>query len=485
MTATNQSNRVEVRVYHSTTGPEDTASYTTREFSGYSLSPECGELFEKCQTLLVVSTNISGNNNTGSSSQLQRSIVAIPLLNALGLLALDFTSGLKVDTHVLQSPKGCSPGPIYHIHNSYYTLCSNSETGFVSLFKLRLNTTHFRESYLSHMEDIHLTHLINLTNSVYVELPSRSGNHIYFAANYTIFYYKPLDYIVEELDNIALAKNDCSPTELEYTGDWDMIVYCDNDQAFYVDLSRESSFNVDFAKDGRPYACPNPDVYLGVHSTAQYIEYGFFSTQATTDFEISMSMFDNGICFGSDSTTLFAFTDREIGTRVLNASGGFIMSLSDLTCINYSCQPLLLLEDRYLVVREKRQGDWQISVFDSHENFSLVRNVPHIKADLLAFVDKCVPTINEVSSSLVTVAPTIISDPGSRSHSSNNLIIAIVSGLAAGAAVLVVVCVIVTAVLLLVMRWQKNHQSCSGVVQVEQCGHNDSNLVSGIAVQGI
>ena len=479
VTATNQADKVELRIHQSTSGPEDSTSYTAREFNGYSLSPECGELFEKCKTLLVVGINNSGNNNTtdlGSSGQLQKSIVAIPLSNALGLLALDFSSGLKAEVHVvLPDPSlDCSPQEVHIIQNSYFTLCANFETGFVSLLELKLNATHFQKSYLSHSEDISQGPLYNLTNSVYVELPSKSGNHIYFAAGYSIYYYKPLDYIFEEFD-VSLATYGCFATELEYVGGWDMIVYCNNSQALYIDLDRESikDIRVDYAKDGRPYVCPNPDVYLGVNSVAEYIEYGFFSTQNATDFEVSMGIYDNGVCFGSEETSLFAFADREMGTRILraSASGGFITSLSDSTCINYPCLPLVVLEDRYLVLREKRQGDWHISIFDSHDNFSLVRNVPHIKADLLAVVDKCV-SVTKTSSSVAT--PTVSPVPRSKSRKYYPVVI----GISVAVCLLLLVLSVGAAIFAIVMmRRQKKGQN----IAVEQFGHNGSSLVLGTA----
>ena len=492
VTATDEAARVELRTYHSTSGSEDTPSYTSREFNGYSLSPECGDLLQKCQTLLVVGINNSGNS-IGSSGQLQESIVAVPLSNALGLLALDFSSGIKAEVHVVLPTPGldCSPQTVHHILNSYYTLCTNSRTGFVDLLELKLNTTHFQKSFFSNVEDIHIDSLYNLTNSVYVELPQKSGHHIYFAAGYSILYYKPLDYILDELD-VNLAEYGCSATELEYVGGWDMLVYCHESRALYINLNYEdvSIPPFDYAKYGRPYVCPNPDVYLGVHSVAKYIEYGFFSTQNTTEFEVSMGVYDNGVCFGSEDTSLFAFTDRELGTRILRASAseGFIMSLSDTTCINYRCPPLVVLEDRYLVLREKRQGDWLITLFDSHNNFSLVQSVPHIKADLLAIVDKCVTTTGSSSSSPTpTVSPFRESKSNSnalclKSNFNNKKHWAIGYGVGGG---LIVLGVIVGAVFAFALFMIWKHKNRTNNFAIEQYGHNDSSFVTGTVMEGI
>ena len=388
VTATNQTNGVEVHVFPDI--KSDKASYSQIELKDFFLSPECGERFGRCNQPLLVTVN-------DSTSLVEQSFVVIlPLEKALGLLKL---SVVKIDfrdeTHIInlsEQKYNCSPASVYNIRDSYYIVCANADTHNVKFLKLSLNVTHIKKSYLSDQQNpTQLTSVRNLTNSLYVDLPAQSGPVIYFADGYSAFNYKPLPDLMETFD-IQLQDNDCFATSLEYIGEWDMLIYCDNSRAVYVDINDEHIYEfVEYVRDGRPYVCPNPDVYLAVYPKQEYILYGFRSTMQAKNFEMSgNSAFDNGVCLGSQNVTLFAFTDRKRGTQVLNASAGSIRSLSGAMCTNHPCQPLIVLQDRYLVIREKRGASWSTSVLDSHNNFSLVLEAQHSNADLMSLIDVCV-----------------------------------------------------------------------------------------------
>ena len=497
VTAKNQMYGVQLRIFPSVGGIiEDWSTYQERQIRDYYLSPECGESYNKCTPLLVILTNTL----TLSVEQII-SIVILPLSQAFGLLLIDST-GLINKIHILDlSDHDCSPTSVYHIKNSYYTVCLNSETNIVRLLELHLNTTHIDNSYVSNLEHPHLSSVHNMTNSIYVDLQSQSGSLIYFATGYEIFYFEPLDYLFGELyiDN-GLEENDCFATAIDYIGGWEMIVYCDNDQAVYIDLNREFIFEtIDFAKDGRPYVCPNPDVYLAVFAEASYVQYAFRSTKQTKNFEIFSDEFDNGICVGSMDTTLFVFTDRERGTQLLNASGSSIRSLSDTTCTNYPCQPLVILEDQYLAIREKRGINWYISLFDIHDNFSLVLEAKHTSADLMAIAgsqtSNCTQSFKIFSSQttfqpLPTMIPTF--NIHHQSHSDTSLILSVSAtvGCAIIAIIVVIIVVVIIFGLIFFKRKRKSSHSlpvyvASQPIAFEQRRHIHSQMVPGTSIEGI
>ena len=398
LTATNQTQGAELRVFLPSNDSQAAPSYRLREVKGHFLSPECGELFEKCKPLLVVVNQ--------TNTRFSKAVVLVPLSNAMALWGLDFTSsGLTDKVHVVGHNYDCSPRSVHRIRDGFYTICSNSETGFVNLLELKLNATHLEKSYFSNLEHPHMNSVANLTNSVYIELPSMSGDRIFFASGDSIFYFQPLDYLMGELE-VNLEDVGCFVTELGYIGEWEMIVYCANNRAEYVDLKTETiTLRAEFGKDGRPYVCPNPDMYLGVHVSDEYIEYGLFSAEYANTIDVPMSSFDDGVCLGTENVTVFIVSDGERGTLLVNVSSSYIESLSRWPCTNYPCQPLVVLDSRYLVLREQREGDWHISVFDSHNNFSHLHSIPHVRADTLGYFNTCVPPPNN-SSSVFSTTPT-------------------------------------------------------------------------------
>ena len=385
LTAKNQTGGVELRIYPDADGDAKWPSYGQREVGGTLLSPECGDGFRRCDQLLIIADAALGSGETSASSP-STFVVILPLQKSLGMIKIKFAdTGFpyseephKIDVSVKYN---CSPTASYSIHGSCYTICINSDARSIRLLRLKLNATNLEKSSVSDVEAFNFDG--NLTNTLYVDLPSRSGPVIFFATEYHIFYFKPLLGLIAEL-NVGLRDWECSATTIDYIGDWEMIVYCENEQAVYVDINSESIFYaVQYGKEGRPYACPNPDIYLAV--TAQYVTYAHRSTNLVTDSILPGRDFEDGICFGTENTTLFAFTDRVNGTQVFNGSS--FKMLSSRGCTNYPCLPLVVLRDRYLAIREKRKGSWYISIFDSHNHFSPALEAKHGSADLMALIE--------------------------------------------------------------------------------------------------
>ena len=490
MTARNQEYGVELRIFNGVS-----STYQEIEINNNFLSTECGDSYKKCEHLLLIPVT-QNENNSALFTQQTKFIVVIPLLKALGLIVIGST-GLADKTYVLHlSTHECSPTAVYHIQNSYYTLCLNSESNILKLLELHLNTTTVENSYASNLEQPHLNSVDNMTNSLYVDLPSQSGSWILFANGYEIFYFEPLDYLLGELD-VDLEENDCFATAIEYIGGWEMIVYCDNDRAVYVDINREFIFaTVDFAKDGHPYVCPNPNVYLAVYAEEGYIQYANRTTKQATNFEVFSSEFDNGVCVGSMDTTLFAFTDRERGTRLLNASDGSIRSLSGATCINHPCQPLVVLKDRYLAIREKRGVNWYVSLLDTHNNFSLVLEAGHVRADLMATfgsqsVGDCIgnhmPTSSVVSLPTTKTLPAVTQAPGSHIQPGHTPVLVISLSVVAFVCIVVVVVVTVSVVVIYLNRWKERFLACAASPHVgfEQRRDIEAQMVLGTYSRGI
>ena len=420
MTARNGSKGVEVQLFYDA-DQRQFSDYEQREITGRYLSPECGDSFRRCSQMTVVAAADFATAPTASRDDGEAFIAIMPL--DMALVLLKFSVGHLSDSkvHFIDlTERNCSPGQIIRIERGdYYVVCSNTSLGFVTLLKLNLDTENIAESLIPELDYPHLQ-VQNVTNFLHVDLPLKTGHYIYLAAGYTLFYIIPYDFIVGRVD-IGLENRGCVAKELGYTGDWEMIVYCNDSRAMYVDIKHEYIwYETDYAEEGRPYICPDRDVYLGVLPEAGFIQYVNRSTLAAKKFDAPLSSYDNGVCLGSPDATLFVFTDRETGTRLLNtnASEGSITSLSDSACINSPCLPLVVLEDRYLVLREKRQGDWHISLFDSHDNFSVILEAPHSQADMMAVIAHDIPS----SASTVTALPEngLTTGENTSAHSDNS-----------------------------------------------------------------
>ena len=386
MTATNTESGVEVRVF-----PPSGKSYERKDITR-QLSPECGEDYFRCGEPLIV--DFTAPSTEQEPLHLEH-VVILPLTKAIGLLKLKLNSNSMLyvsDDYMIDlSQQNCSPTTVYHISNAYYAVCLNTENNFLTILELRLNATILAESYVHDERDQfpHLNAVSNVTNFVYVYLYE---HFIFFAAGYEMFAFKPLSYTFQSWE-VELEKKNCYVMSLAYIGDGEMLAFCRNKQAVYIDLNREVTFfSVNYTTDGQPFVCPNPDVFLSVHTAAKYVQYGLRSSHEVKNFEIPMLQFDNGICLGAPNRTLFAYTDRDTGVHLLEVPEGTLTTLSTTSCINYPCQRLVLLGDRYLIIREKRGASWFITVFDSaKENFTAVIEVPHAQADLMGMVQTVVP----------------------------------------------------------------------------------------------
>ena len=402
LTARNETGGVRVQLFHGANSEQELPYYEQREIPGAYLSPECGDSFRRCSEITVLST---ADLATPATSEVEEEILLalLPLDRALGLLVFSVGHLSASELHFIDlTQRNCSPAEVIRITSGdYYIVCSNREVGSVTLLNLNLDIENVAESYIPELDYL-LFRLRNVTNFLYVELPDSSGHYIYFASGYNVLYIKPLHLTDGSLD-IGLENRRCLVKKLGYTTNWELVVHCSDNRAMYVNIKSEYvSTETDYAKEGLPYLCPDHNVYLGVFSgpKAGFIQYGNRSTLDAKNFDVPMSSYVSGVCLGSGNVTFFAFTDREMGTRLLraNPSKGFVTSLSDSVCINTPCLPLVVLNnDRYLALREMKHGDWLITLFDSHTNFSVTLEVPHSQADMMAVVEHVAHTSPSVT----------------------------------------------------------------------------------------
>ena len=240
LTARNSSKGVEIRLYDQETNEaQHLSGYEQKKLDSRYLSPECGDRFRRCSELTVVPATTTAP--LAVSGVEQATFVAIlPLDRALGILkfTVGHLSGGIVHFIDLTS-RNCSPSAVIQIEASYYVVCLNSELGTGTLLKLNLDTENIAKSRIPELDYPHLQQLRNVTNFLHVDLPLNTGHYIYFAIGYRLLYIRPFDLIVGEVDiGLQNDKNRCFAKELGYTVDWEMIVYCNDNRAMYVDIIR-------------------------------------------------------------------------------------------------------------------------------------------------------------------------------------------------------------------------------------------------------
>ena len=415
VTAKNGTQGFGVRLHRAPTGHYHSDFFEQKIAEGLFVSPECSG---SCSQLTVVPTAATDAANSADAAPTsQASVVILPSDKAFGLLKFHAGKLSEGQLYVMDLSKyNCSPAAVFRIQQDhFYSACYNSGLGLLTFLQLIIDTGNVAKSLIPALEYPSLPSVHNLTNFVYADLPNDTGPYVFFAVGYALLRFIPFDLIITEID-IGLEELGCFVTELGYTGGWELVVYCSDNRALYVSLKDHYVFyKLIFAREGRPYVCPDPNAYLGVHFDEHFIQYVNRSTQSAKSFDAPLESYNNGVCLGTENTTTFVFTDRERGTRLVNVSGGFVESLSRWPCTSYPCQPLVVLDSHYLVLREQREGNWHISVFDSHDNFSLVLEVPHSQADLMGVVELSGGT--EVTAEITALPREGLTDNGGKKDS--------------------------------------------------------------------
>ena len=355
----------------------------TKTVYGHFLSPECGADFFRCRKLMVVSSSL---NQIATQH-----IVFVPLANGILLLELKFNgTNLHFSRHyILPITISCSPTTVVQILHGIYVICMNTKSGYLSAHEIYLNKTVMVNTYISvplvHMDFSRLgIDLSTVTNFVYVSLDANAGSQfIYFAVAGSLYALVPPMYLLRYVNNLA---NCVCAEKLVYAGRKTLIAYCHNSSAVNFDIELEDWINqTSYNERGKPYVCPNQNIRLAVFSRASYIQYGLWNQNTLENINIPGLEFDSGVCFGTQDKMFFAYNSREDGVYVLELATASLHHISPSDNAVY--EPVMVFKNRYLVVQERCLGDSSIVVVDSQNNFSMLIEGQHAKADFVTLLE--------------------------------------------------------------------------------------------------
>ena len=418
-----------------------------QKFEGRYLSSECGEHYFRCKDLFVMTSTSTVKNKT-----ILYHIVFVPLHDGILLLKYLYNGASlsKTDDYFLEISIGCSPTFISEISGNIFAVCLNQEKRNATVLRVYLNSTSIEHSRVSSPLIIS-NGLTNLSDFKYINSDDSHPNdqQIVFASSNYIHSFAPLSYLSYPL---GILGNCSVPGSLAYAPDDVLLVYCHDDSAVYFSLSHEHAINqTQYSEHGQPFLCPNPDVRIAVFASASYVQYTVWSNNSRENFNIHDMKFDSGVCVGSIKHTLFAYNDKDKGVYVLDTATSNLARLSSKACLNSQCEPLLVFQNRYIVIREREKYDADVIVVDSQQNYAAVITAEHVRADLLTLlIEQDSSFCSNGSLSPNTSTPTILPPSGKQNIGK------IVGGSIAGFVVLLVCSgVVITAFILVHQKLRK------------------------------
>ena len=409
-----------------------------QKFEGRYLSSECGEHFFRCKDLFVTSSTSTVKNKT-----ILYHIVFVPLHDGILLLKYLYNGASlsKTDDYFLEISIGCSPTFISEISGNIFAVCLNQEKRNATVLRVYLDSTSIEHSRVS-SPLITSNGLTNLSDFKYINSDDSNPNdqQIVFASSNYIHSFAPLSYLSYPLGILGY----CSiPGSLAYAPDDVLLVYCHDGSAVYFSLSHEHAINqTQYSEHGQPFLCPNPDVQIAVFASASYVQYTVWSNNSRENFNVHDMKFDSGVCVGSIKHTLFAYNDKDKGVYVLDTATSNLARLSSKACLNSHCAPLLVFQNRYIVIREREKYDADVIVVDSQQNYATVITAEHVRADLLTLLIEQGSNLCSTNSTPSPSTPTSLppSGPGVQ-----------IVGPVAGSGVALLVVVIVCSVIVFVV----------------------------------
>lgn len=364
-------------------------------FENYSLSSGCGQHFRRCQNVLVKRYPL-----------LKQYIVFVPLENAIGILDFRYHDGdeLLLSAHHV-TPLRCSPVGVFDILRSIYVVCLRDSDLVVN--EIILNQTRIMTTSPGSVTSIPLYNVSNqLSNVVFISLGDFSDQkHLFFTDGNYVYEITPHEYRIRLIGTLTASAMACT---IAYAGDNTLIVYCEH-VVVYFDLILEKWVNwTTYAERGRPIICPNPDIHLAVYlEPVSYVLYGLWSQNTIQNF--SIHGFASGVCFGNQNKIFFAYNDREDGVYIMELFTFRLTRLSSKACMN-QCDPLLVFDNRYLVIRQHDQNGTTIIVVDStllhFDTDPSIVEAQHTSADLIALIPDLEPTISSTPSTTTTTTTT-------------------------------------------------------------------------------
>ena len=380
------------------------------------LSAECGSHYFRCDDLLVVTA--------ASNDYITQYVTFVPLVDGILLIQLNHNgSHLSfADYHIIEVDIGCSPSKILRINDYIFSVCLNLEAHYLSVLQLDLEPSSLQNTRISTpiLTFSGLGNPWTVSNFQFISFGSEPNLQlIYFSTGRYLYGITPLSYTFSEHGEFE----ECRFAEsLAYAGDSTLLAYCYNKSSVYFSLAYEQEIKQTFdIEHGRPFICPNPNVYLSVFSSASFIQFGLQSNNSRANIDIPGMSFDSGICFGTqNSGTLFAFYDTENGVHVLELATSVLTHLSSKGCLQNSCEPLKVFDDRYVVIREREDNDANVIVVDSWKNFSKIIEGQHVPADLLTLI-----TVDQACTTQTTVS-TVQTEDNSSAHKSQSTVMLVI-----------------------------------------------------------
>ena len=377
-------------------------------FENHSLSSGCGPQFWRCQTVLVKRYPI-----------LQQYVVFVPLENAIGILDYRYREDELLlhayyVTPLSLTEVSCNPVGVFDILRSTYVVCLRSSV--LVIYEILLNRTHITKTLQRRRTSVRLPDSPNLlSNIIFISLGnSFDQKHLFFTVGIDVYKITPHEYVIQMVGTLKDSGTISVACTIAAAGGQTVVANCERG-AIYFDLMYGQWINqTTYAEHGRPFICPNPDIRLAVFP-ASYIQYGLWSQNTRENINIPGLEFDSGVCFGTQNRTLFAYIDRAEGVYVLDPLTSNSTQLSSKGCLNGRCDPLLMFDSKYIVLRERYNST--IIVVDS--KLSRIIEATDLSADLVTMIPYLEVTISSTSTTEGTASTTTITTIGGGNSSTS------------------------------------------------------------------
>ena len=371
------------------------ATFATKLIHGHRLSPDCGHQFFRCQHLLFTQTSQA---SAGSSEY----IVFVPLQNGLLLLELHHSiqnSQMEFGSFQILDSSRCNPTAVFKIYNSFYTMCTDLQNQYISVYEVRLNGTLLQQAQLlGPLTELSSEYLSGFASSdvvntsgflLYTDIPHQPL--IYFAIDNYLFAIAPLDYSIYDEFN-AIGTNCRHIYHIVKASKSQLLVYCSREYVYYDTELQYWLSEHTYENSGVPYLCPDQSYGLTVYN--DYLEYRIGSQEGT----ILDVDFDSGLCFnGSTNENIFTYIDKTADSiHFINlTSPSQIPAVPSFTvrCANVDCIPLLFVGDRYLVIQQA-EGEGIMMVLDVNNELRPAITLAHQTPSLVTILQ------DKVSSSI-------------------------------------------------------------------------------------
>ena len=359
---------------------------------GHNLSSECGDQYFRCQELLVVNESLFVQNmdHTGGMS-LNNNIIFVPLKDGALFLHLwyDSSNNMIINwSSFIVNSSNCTPTVSYNINSTIYMVCINSYTEYVAVYEVQLNLS----DSVVEIEDVILVE--QLTRSSFSISGSNSSSNFsnFITVDHKIFVAVGNTIIVMDIDTKQLTQYDPAAAALPNctqiyklvpaigAGNQQLLLaYC-IDRYVYIDPQYgDWTDGQCYSSNGIPYLCPDNN-YRAISFINGTLKFSERDITLSVNTRINIS---SGICFESQNTTYFAYSDQQHNNvYVYNFITKKYFSVFPYDCTHQDCPQLHFLENQYLVIRDANHN----LVLDATTNFSLIINISSGIADILTIL---------------------------------------------------------------------------------------------------